>query len=155
METTIVFATAQLRDESEIRELLKKSALPDEDIADHLKNFIVATDGSRLLGCVGLEVTAGYGLLRSLAVDESSRSRGFGQELCQRVLKLAADRGFTELYLLTTSAAGYFERHGWSRITRDSAPEPIQQTRQFQGLCPTSAVLMRIGINHGNTETQR
>ena len=46
------------------------------------------------------------------------------------------------LWLLTASAAPFFEVLGWRAMNRDSAPPQIAQSRQFSGLCPAAATLM-------------
>jgi N-acetylglutamate synthase-like GNAT family acetyltransferase len=48
----------------------------------------------------------------------------------------------TSLYLLTTSAAPYFARHGYQVLVREQAPQAIRHSKQFADLCPSSATLM-------------
>jgi N-acetylglutamate synthase-like GNAT family acetyltransferase len=47
-----------------------------------------------------------------------------------------------DLYLLTTDADAYFDRHGFAVIDRDEAPAAIKSTQQFAELCPDSAIVM-------------
>ncbi len=70
------------------------------------------------------------------------RGRRLGQRLCEKLVRHARAQGVRELYLLTLDAEAYFGALGFRRIERASAPEAIQGTRQFEGLCPTSATLM-------------
>ena len=52
-------------------------------------------------------------------------------------------RGVTELFLLTTCSAAFFEREGFARASRADAPSGIRGTAQFCTLCPATAVCMR------------
>jgi amino-acid N-acetyltransferase len=47
------------------------------------------------------------------------------------------------LYLLTTTAAAFFARHGYETVERDTVPARIRGTTEFDDLCPDSAVCMR------------
>ena len=72
-----------------------------------------------------------------------SRGRGYGSRLCDLLIKDAAGRGISELFLLTTTAPGFFEKIGFERIARAEAPEEIRGSTEFSQLCPETAVLMR------------
>lgn len=134
------FASAD--DQTIINCLLTEAHLPHDDVAPHLHNFILAAENEAIIGVIGLEVYAHVGLLRSLVVVPAMRGRGLGQGLCARLFRHARAQGVRELYLLTLDAEAYFHALGFSRIERASAPGAIQGTRQFEGLCPTSATLM-------------
>ena len=62
------------------------------------------------------------------------------------MLRKAKAKGLTELFLLTTTAAAFFERLGFRAVPLDTAPLPIQHTQEFSTLCPSSAVLMRRAV---------
>ncbi len=139
----ILFEPARRLDETQIGEILTSAGLPAEDINPHLGNFVVAKQNDKLIGCAGLEVTGTIALLRSVAVDAALRSHGIAAQLCDLLLKRAHALGIKEVYLLTATAATYFEKHGFSRIERESAPPVIQSNKQFTSLCPSTAVLMK------------
>jgi N-acetylglutamate synthase-like GNAT family acetyltransferase len=65
-----------------------------------------------------------------------------GRALLEAIESDAASHGIHDLYLLTTTAADYFARHGFVTIPRGQAPPAIQQTAEFRSLCPSSAVCM-------------
>jgi N-acetylglutamate synthase-like GNAT family acetyltransferase len=46
------------------------------------------------------------------------------------------------MYLLTTTAAGFFERRGYVAAARESAPAEIRATREFADICPASSAFM-------------
>jgi amino-acid N-acetyltransferase len=93
------------------------------------------------VGCIGIELEGP--LLRSLAVDPESRGKGIANGLCARLLQHAERQGIQEIYLLTDSAARFFEKIGFHKVARDDAPESIRKHKQFTTLCPSSAVVMR------------
>jgi amino-acid N-acetyltransferase len=106
------------------------------------QRFLVARDGGALLGCVGLELYGEAALLRSLAVAERSRGVGLGAALADAALEDARRRGVRSLYLLTTTAEGFFARRGFERIARDEVPEAVRGSAEFGALCPASAACM-------------
>jgi len=126
--------------------LLLSVHLPIEDLPADLGGFTLAFDGDRLVGSAGLERLGSYGLLRSVAVDAAFRGTGLGASLYLAALDTARAAGLREIWLLTTSAEGYFAQRGFERIDRAEAPPEIQAAPQFAGVCPASAVLMRLSV---------
>jgi arsenate reductase len=139
--------TATPRDLNDITSLLKRSNLPVEGLEDQFgDNYAVAESASRIVGSAGIEIYGDDGLLRSLAVDESMRSEGVGDALFRFVVRDVSRRGLKSLYLLTTTAAGYFERRGFTQIDRDQAPPAIKASREFAELCPSTSTAMMLGL---------
>ncbi|AMP14919.1 acetyltransferase family protein [Collimonas pratensis] len=95
-----------------------------------------------MVGCVGIEDRETDALLRSLVVSDSLRGNGWGQQLLRAIEDHAESIGISTLYLLTTTAAPFFEELGYRRIERTSAPATIQATSQFSLLCPASSVCL-------------
>lgn len=127
-----------------VRALLQTVGLPHEDLTPaHLNHFLVARDGTRLCGAVGTEPCGDVALLRSLAVRPACRHAGLGGRLVDAVEERARQQGIRTLYLLTTTAADYFENRGYEHADRDALPEPIRQTEEAARLCPSSATCMR------------
>ena len=91
------------------------------------------------IGVVGLEVYGSNALLRSLAVEPQHRSRGLGAGLVDAIESEARRRGVTALYLLTTTAATFFERLGYAAHERAAVPPSIAATTEFSLLCPDTA----------------
>ena len=123
--------------------LLKASGLPCEDIDPARQEFIVAASGNDITGVVGLERAGAYGLLRSLAVEPGQRKKGLGKALLDEMLLHAWLKGAGEIYILTTTAPGFFEKNGFEQAVRSDAPKGIQNTTEFKTICPVSAVCMR------------
>jgi amino-acid N-acetyltransferase len=123
--------------------LLSECDLHTADITDEmLRDFLVARKGDRIVGVIGLEMAGRDALLRSLAVTEKFRSQGVGAMLVEAIQRYARCRRLTMLYLLTLTAEGFFTRQGFARTARDEAPGGIRATREFQSLCPVTAVCM-------------
>jgi amino-acid N-acetyltransferase len=78
-----------------------------------------------------------------VVVEESVRGAGYGTALCDELEAQAAADGIDALYLLTTTAAGFFEARGYEAIDRNEAPPLIRQTTEFEDLCPASATCMK------------
>ncbi len=130
--------------DANVEDLLAANGLPVADLAAGSPVVLFAQRGSvGLEGVVGIEVLGRAGLVRSLAVTERSRKRGLGRQLVRQLETWAVRHGLEELWLLTTTAAGFFERRGYVRSERESAPDVVRRSEQFASLCPASAVLMR------------
>lgn len=127
--------------------LLEANQLPLEGAQAHLSNYLLAIDGSEVVGIAGAEVHGEIALLRSLAVAPSARCRGVGKLLVTRLLEEARRRRITEVYLLTLSAPAYFARYGFKHVSRNSTPEPLKASAEFQGACPASAALMSLPLS--------
>ena len=128
------------RDGPRIRELLQQAQLQQDDL--QAVDFLVMREAGQVVGTVGLQNADGAGLLRSLVVTPSLHRQGRGAALVVAAERLAARRGIDDLYLLTTSAPGFFALLDYLRIDRASAPPAIQLTTQFASCCPASAVCM-------------
>lgn len=131
-------------DLSELLRLLEVAGLPASDLsASHIATFRVGPDGAgRLLGGVGLELAGQAALLRSLVVAPEARGTGLGHALVESALEMARERGVVEVWLLTTTADRFFERLGWRRVERATAPAGIRATAEFSTICPSSSVCM-------------
>jgi amino-acid N-acetyltransferase len=130
--------------------LLDAAQLPTSDLTDaHCEHFFYAGPASAPTGLVGLELFGDVALLRSLVVSPEARSSGVGSALVQCAETHAHSRGVRVLYLLTTTAEGYFSRRGYSRAEREQAPHPIRSSREFSGLCPSSSAFMSKQLQEG------
>jgi len=130
----------------EIEILLKRYDLPASDCIFHLENFVVAIHDGKLVGVGGFESCSGYGLLRSFAVSPKFKGQGIAEHIFETVYSNALRQEKTSLYLLTTTAASYFEKFGFSKCDRSSCPESIKRTKQFSEFCPESAITMELTL---------
>lgn len=131
-------------DLADISALLASANLCHEDLTpQHMANFLTLQEDNELIGTVGLEVFGSDALLRSLIVSPDHRGTGLGIRLVDGIEARAHELDVTSLYLLTTTADRFFDRHGYERIERASVPEAIGATTEFVSFCPDSAVCMR------------
>ena len=126
-----------------VEDLLMRNDLPAEDVRENPGTFYVARTGDERVGAGGIEQYGADGLLRSVVVEESARGEGVGTELCATLEAVAREAGVERLYLLTTTAAGFFAGRGYAEIEREAAPERVRDTTEFAALCPASATCLR------------
>ena len=142
-----MIATTHIRpagdtDLAAIEELLTQNDLPLDGVREALGTFVVAEADGDLVGVAGLEICCDDALLRSVAVSPEWRSRGVGRALVTRAISDAEARGIRALYLLTTTAEGYFPSLGFKSVERADVPEAVRATREFTVACPASAAAM-------------
>ena len=132
-----------------IAALLQVCGLPTAGALDHLQTTIVAEQEGLLIGVAGLEIYGDIALTRSVAVAERQRGQGLGKRLIETLVANAKERRIRRLYLLTTTAQGYFPRFGFKELSRAAAPAQLQASAEFNGACPASAVLMQRELDSG------
>lgn len=123
--------------------LLERHGLPRDGVPDHLPSMLIARDGRTLVGVAALELYAGDALLRSVAVDPGYQGQHLGHRLTDAALEMARTHGVSTVFLLTTTAEGFFPRFGFEPISRADVPASVQSSIEFQSACPASAVVMR------------
>jgi N-acetylglutamate synthase-like GNAT family acetyltransferase/DNA-binding MarR family transcriptional regulator len=142
------YRRARASDWPKIQDLLQNASLPTEDAVDHIDRFTVGIDAADLVAVAGFEHHGPDALLRSFVVAPKLRGHHHGSTLLQHVLRNAAAAGVTKVYLLTESAAPFFERQGFRTVERTEAPSEIRHTREFKHLCPASARLMALPLSN-------
>ena len=130
-----------------LQEMLKSEKLCYNDISD---------DGVKLYGISIKHVHVGYfgfeqfgenALFRSMLVQPDARKRGYGTLIWNEAKKTLKEQGVSNVYLLTNTAADFFEKLGFAIIERNSVPESIANTTEFRDFCPDSSTCMKININ--------
>ena len=136
-----------------IERLLQSSGLPHEDLETSPVRLFVGYDGAdevgeddEFLGVGGLEVYGSDALLRSVVVPDERRGNGHGSAIYRALESRARQEGVETLYLLTTTAEGFFAGHGFEVTDRDDAPGSIRDTAEFRELCSSAATCMRKDI---------
>ena len=145
----ILIREARKDDLKAIKSLLDNSSLPFVDIEEHLMNFIVLEVEENIIGTIGTELYEDTALLRSLAVDKEYQSKGYGQDLYNALISKIKKMNVKNIYLLTETAEGFFNKLGFQKAERESVPASIKQTNEFSTLCPEGAVCM-VKILNGN-----
>lgn len=139
----VVYQKASASQLSEVKKLLQRSNLPFEDIDAHFDNYFVAMIENEIVGVLGTEAYGRLALLRSMAVDVKYRNNGIANSLLQQILQISKENKIQTLFLLTTTAQNYFLKHGFEIVERNQLPDVIQNTKEFQDICPVSAVCMK------------
>src|SRR5262245_37530502 len=134
-------------DTDELLRLLAQNHLPADGLADHLGTTLVARQDGRIVGSAALELYPDGALLRSVAVAPALQGQGLGAELTAAALALARDLHVGAIYLLTTTAKGYFPRFGFEPVTRDDVPPGVKGSVEFTSACPSSATVMRKSLD--------
>lgn len=124
-------------------DLLNEAELDYSDLKQPGIRLFQLVENGILCAVGGLEIRDGQALLRSVAVKKELQGTGLGKKLVAQIEKAAAQSGIRSLYLLTTTASGFFQTIRYRQISRDDFAEPLKQTAQFAGLCPVSAVCMK------------
>lgn len=129
------------RDDS-LRGALAGAGLPVDDLTDAGRSFYRFSRGGQTIGFGGLELHGEVALLRSIVVLPDQQGLGFGRAITLGLLDQAHRKGAAAAYVLTETAAPFFQSLGFLPIARDEAPTAILTTRQAASLCPASAALM-------------
>lgn len=146
MSEVLTYRAASEADWPAIASLLLAAQLPLEGAREHLAHFLVGEAGASVLAAAGFERYGAVALLRSVVVAEQLRGQGAGKQLLDALRSKAQAAGVQTLYLLTTTAADFFSQHGFQRTERSAAPAALQASREFQGVCPASATLMKADL---------
>jgi amino-acid N-acetyltransferase len=77
-----------------------------------------------------------------LAIEKPYRKKGFASQLLGKIEQHAKSCNVKMLCLLTMTAETFFAKRGYGKIERSVAPPSIQETEEFKGLCPDTAVCM-------------
>jgi amino-acid N-acetyltransferase len=126
----------------EMKTALRNAGLPADDLREEITAFFRFESTAGPAGWAALEPYGPDALLRSVLVLPQHRGSGTGSEMLHQVLAAAAGMGTRRLWLLTETAAPFFEKHGFRRAERSEAPASIAATTEFRETCPASAVCM-------------
>jgi amino-acid N-acetyltransferase len=122
---------------------LAKAKLPTEDIEAPGRLFWrFETVDEVPVGFGGLELYGEDALLRSLVTLPPVRGRGVGTAIVTALEFEAGLHGCRSAWVITMSAAGFFERIGYAKRERATVPAAIAATTEFAQLCPASAEVL-------------
>jgi amino-acid N-acetyltransferase len=141
--TAVTLSPARAGDLGALKALLESASLPLEGLDVQFPSaYVIARIGGELVGAAGLERYANTGLLRSVAVAAAARGSGIGRELVQDRLRAARSNSIERVFLLTTTAAPYFEKLGFVAAARNEAPLELAASPEFARACPASAACL-------------
>jgi len=100
-------------------------ARPLSEMYENTRDYFVARDGERVVGCVALHVNwLDLAEIKSLAVAEDSRGKRIGGQLVEACLKEAEALGIPTVFCLTYRA-DFFKRLGFSLVNKDELPRKV------------------------------
>jgi amino-acid N-acetyltransferase len=123
-------------------EVLAEANLPTGDLLADPASYYAVEDAGEPSAFGGLSLLGEHALLRSIVVRPIARGAGQGKAIVAALAEMAGAKGARQLWLLTTTAEGFFSHQGWEVVDRRHTPAPIAATYQFASTCPASAVLM-------------
>jgi amino-acid N-acetyltransferase len=117
------------------------------DMAENIRDFIVAFHEGRLVGCGALHFyTASSGEVRSLAVDPAVKTRGIGRALVETLEEEARTQELHSIFAFTY-VPGFFGKLGFEEVERGELPlkawKDCLRCPKFQA-CDEIAVLKRL-----------
>jgi amino-acid N-acetyltransferase len=133
-------------DLSTIRSLLASENLPELD-PGQCEAIIAAKNGNMIVGCAAIERHGDDGLLRSVAVHSAYRGHGLGRQLTRRMIIIAREQGYRQMYLLTTTADEYFGRFDFRPVSREEVAPEVRRSAEFTTSCPDSARVYRLNLS--------
>jgi amino-acid N-acetyltransferase len=117
------------------------------EMAENIRDFIVAIDDGRLVGCGALHFyTPHSGEVRSLAVEPGLKTRGIGRALVEALEKEAIQHDLHALFAFTY-VDGFFRKLGFEEVDRGELPlkawKDCLRCPKFQA-CDEIAMLKRL-----------
>ncbi len=153
MTPSFTIRPARPDDVQAVESALRDAQLPLDGLHDQFgESYAVAEAGGHVIGVEGIEVHGDDGLLRSAAVVSAWRGKGVGDALTRDRIEWSRRRGLRSLYLLTNTAGEYFPRFGFAPVKRDSAPEPLQRSKEFAECCRSTALCMSLSLQEETSQ---
>ena len=127
---SLALRAARVDDVDAMQELINGYAREDrmlersrEFLLEHLRDFFVAVQGDRLLGCCAVAVlTVDLAEIRSLAVAPEASGRGVGKALVDACVQEARRLGLRRVFALTL-VPEFFEKCGFTLVSLGRLPE--------------------------------
>jgi amino-acid N-acetyltransferase len=126
-----------------VAKLLERQGLPLDGLEALSTTMVVAKGSGEVVGAAAVELYEDGALLRSVVVSPSVQGQGLGHLLTEAALNIARTHGARTAFLLTTTAARFFPKLGFTEISREDVPVSVQASVEFQSACPASATAMR------------
>lgn len=131
----------------EVESLLKSNKLCFNDINEHGVYMYSVESDSGHIGYFGYEIYGANALFRSMVVNDDNRGSGYGSEILKLAIDSLRKEKVKEVYLLTNTAAEFFEKQGFERYERSAVPKQIAETSEFVEFCPQDSICMHFKID--------
>ncbi len=113
---------ALVNQHADLGEMLHRST---DEIFEILRDFFVAVEDGRMMGCAALHVMdRDLAEVRSLVVAPDFQGRGIGKALVDCCIREARSLGIARVFALTAKPR-FFERIGFRRVPRSTLPQKI------------------------------
>lgn len=100
-----------------LQALLSEIGLSSEGLLESRSRYWLAEDEQgEPAGVIGLELGDRAALLRSAGVRLDLRGRGIGNKLVQQALAVAVNSDYQQIYLFSTDAGTYWQRHRFLEV---------------------------------------
>ena len=123
-------------------ELLTAHKLPVSDIDENKDLWVLVDDTGEVMGTGGLEFFEDVALLRSVSVKTEFNGKGMGKKIVTSLERVAVEKGVTNIFLLTTTAADFFKAIGYNEVSREEVPSSIKKSSEFSSICPSTAIVI-------------
>lgn len=128
----IIYRQAKFSDVENLHRLLNDYAkeglmLPRSrnSIYENLRDFVVAVENNRLLGCGALHfVWDKLAEVRSLAIDPSMKRQGIGRQIVKMLEQEGMERGVTMFFTLTYQP-GFFAKCDYIETVKGVLPQKV------------------------------
>ena len=98
---------------------------PLDELYTNLREFIVAEDAGRVVGCAATHIFwSDLAELKCVAVHDDYQGRGVGRAICEACLADLKRLGVRRVFTLT-GTTGFFEKIGYQKVDKDSLPRFI------------------------------
>lgn len=94
--------------------------------------YWIAEESGRIIGVVGLEYGPEAVLLRSAGVLPEQRGKHIGTHLVELALANARADGIQHVYLFSTGAGAYWQRHGFVEVAVDEVVAALPDAFQVR-----------------------
>jgi N-acetylglutamate synthase-like GNAT family acetyltransferase len=129
-------------DEPDVLRLLREAGLGPHDggSGERPPATVVAAEGNSVVATAAADVQGTDAYLRSVAVREDLRAERLGTRIVAASVRDARLRGALRVWLVTETAASFFDRLGFERVDRASLPGWMTERSDR---CGASAVALR------------
>ena len=119
------------------------------ELAESIRDFVVAYDGPNLVGCGALHIyTPDSAEIRSLAVDPGAQKSGIGRRIVEALEQEACEFGLAQLFAFTY-VPDFFSKLGFGQVDRAELPlkawKDCLKCPKFKA-CDENAVLKKINL---------
>jgi amino-acid N-acetyltransferase len=120
---SVIIRPARTSDVKQIRSIIDTFAAPGKmleketvTLFESVQEFVVAVDGSQVIGCGALHVLwEDLAEVRTVAVKEEFHKKGIGHEIMEAIIDRAQSIGVERIFCLTFQTQ-FFGKHGFNVI---------------------------------------